>query len=124
MKKQSFFQKLKLAFLGIIETIQSQKHMQIHLLAAIITILTGLYLSITRIEWMILALTIGTVLMTETINTAIENCVDLYTKDYSKLAKTIKDVASGAVLLSVLTSLIIAYLIFFERIVTLLDKGA
>mgnify|MGYP006345401227 FL=1 len=49
-------------------------------------------------------------------NTAIEKTVDLVTTEYSPLAKIAKDVAAGAVLVSALNSIMVAYLVFFDRL--------
>ena len=60
---------LKIAF--------SEKHVKIHLIAAIVVITAGLYFHITVIEWCILLFCIGIVLALEIINTAIEHFVNL-----------------------------------------------
>ena len=57
------------------------------------------------------------VLTLEIINTSIERCVDLVTKDYRDLAKIAKDVAAGAVFVMSLFSVAIGICIFLPKII-------
>ena len=50
------------------------------------------------------------------INTAIENTVDLITKEKNEQAKIAKDVAAGAVLVSAIAAAIIGLIIFVPKI--------
>ncbi len=68
-------------------------------------------------EWCILVLMICLVLVLELINTAIERCVDLVTKDYRELARVAKDVSAGAVLVASMFSVVIGILIFLPKII-------
>ena len=66
-----------------------------------------------------LIITIFIVLIAETINTAVEKTVDLVTGTYHPLAKKAKNIAAGAVLLSAINALIMAFLIlgpYFVRL--------
>ena len=65
----------------------------------------------------ILVLLIGAVLAAETINTTIENLVDMYTKEYDEKAKIVKDTAAGTVLILAITSAIIGLIIFIPKII-------
>jgi diacylglycerol kinase len=58
-----------------------------------------------------LVLTIGIVLVTEIFNTAAEVLVDLVSPDYHPLAKQVKDLAAGAVLLSAMMAVVVGLLI-------------
>jgi len=50
-------------------------------------------------------------------NTAFERVVDLVTQEWHPLAKAVKDIASGAVLVLALTSVAIALCIFIPYLV-------
>jgi len=52
----------------------------------------------------------------EMINTAIEAAIDLSTSSFDIRAKIAKDVAAGAVLVTAATAVIVAYLVFADRI--------
>lgn len=56
------------------------------------------------------------VIITEVINTAIEETVNLITKEFHPIAKIAKDVAAGAVVLSALNAIIIASFIMIDKI--------
>ena len=77
-------------------------------------------LKVSIIEWGILVLVISMVLALEMINTAIERCVDLVTKEYKELAKNAKDIAAGAVLVMSMFSVVIGIIIFLPKIMNLL----
>lgn len=53
---------------------------------------------LSRTDWAVLAVASALVIGAELVNTAIENAVDLETKEYNEYAKRAKDAASGAVL--------------------------
>ena len=46
--------------------------MKIHYLAAVIVICCGFYFHITKIEWIVLLIVIGSVMSLEMVNTAVE----------------------------------------------------
>lgn len=97
---------------GIYVFIKSTHNAWIHLAILAIAVFLGIYFQITVVEWMMLVLAAGMVLVTEAINTAIEIDINLTSPDYHPYAKDTKDVAAGAVLISALTALIIGVFIF------------
>ena len=50
------------------------------------------------------------------VNTAIETVVDLYIDLYHPKAKIAKDVGAGAVVLSAINAVVVAYFLFFDKI--------
>ncbi len=55
-------------------------------------------------------------IVAEMFDSALEAAVDLSTRESSELARTAKDIAAGAVLVSAIGSLVIAFLILGPRI--------
>ncbi len=51
-------------------------------------------------------------MVTEVLNTSIENLVDLVSPGKNKQAGIVKDIAAGAVLLSALTAVVVAFIMF------------
>jgi len=100
------------AIRGILVAIASGRNMKIHIVAALMAVLTGWWLGINRWEWAIITISIFMVLAAETINTAVEKTVDLVTREYHPLAKQAKNLAAGAVLLAAVNAVIIGLLIF------------
>ena len=110
------------AFKGIDDVIEHEPNMKIHVVAAILVVIMAFILKVSIIEWIILVLLIGAVLAAETINTTIENLVDMYTKEYDEKAKVVKDTAAGTVLILAITSAIIGLIIFIPKIIYLLES--
>lgn len=115
MKK--LIKSFKYAIEGIYTGIKKEKNMKIHLSIMILVIIFGIILKINKIEWIICIILFGLVIALELMNTAIENTVDLITKEKTPLAKIAKDVAAGAVLVAAITSAIIGLIIFIPKII-------
>lgn len=110
----SLFLSFKYAWSGITYAFFTQRNFRIHLLVGSLAIALSLYLGLSPIEIAIIGLTIGAVLTMELLNTALESVVDLAVKQtYHELAKTAKDCAAGAVLISALAALLVAGSLLF-----------
>lgn len=118
-KNPNFFQSLKNAINGILCIIKTGKNIKIQLIFAIIAIIAGIIFKITSIEFLILVLTVFFVLVSEFMNTAIENLCDLYTTEYNEKIKVIKDIAAGAVTLSAIASVCVGLIMFLPKILRL-----
>jgi len=105
------FASFKYAGAGIMCAIQTQRNFRIHLGMTVLVIVLGLWLHLSRLEWSALALTIGAVLGAEIANTAAETLVDLASPAYNPLAKQVKDLAAGAVLVWAIVSVAVGLLI-------------
>ncbi len=108
------------ALSGAAVTLKTQPNAWIELIAAVVVIAAGWWLQIDRIEWAIIALTLGLILALESVNTAIEATVDLVSPEHHPLAKVAKDAAAGALIFAVLGSLGVAAAIFGPRILALI----
>ncbi|MGP4107236.1 diacylglycerol kinase family protein [Virgibacillus sp. L01] len=104
------------AWNGIKEVTKTERNFRIHLIATITVIIAGTIIHLTLIEWAILMLAIGLVLVAEATNAAVEKLIDYVKPEANPLAKTIKDVAASAVLLAALISLVVGLLIFLPKI--------
>ncbi len=103
---------------GIRVAIKEERNIKIQLFVAIGVVVLGLYLGITNTEWVAIIFCIGFVLVTELINTGIENLVDGTSLGKIHWAGKVKDIAAGAVLVASVISVIIALLIFIPYIFT------
>ena len=72
----------------------------------------GFALNISRLEWVIVIISIFFILGLELVNTALEAVVDLVSPEYHPVAKVAKDVASAAVLTSGVGGLVAGLVIF------------
>jgi undecaprenol kinase/diacylglycerol kinase (ATP) len=108
------------ALKGTFFALKEQQNMRIHAIAILVVTVVGIFLGLTAIEWSVIALAISTVIVTEMINTAIEDLVDLVSPEFNKKAGRIKDVAAGAVLLAAIVAAVVAVYIFGNKIFNLL----
>ena len=116
---KSRLQSFRCAIKGIMLMFREEQNAIIHLMIAIVAILAGIILNISVLEWGMIAFAIGFVLAAEAVNTAIERLVDMISPNYHEMARKIKDLAAGAVLLAALTAIIIGLIIFIPKIVGL-----
>jgi len=114
-------QRFSYAIQGVLYSIVDGTNMKIHLLAAICAIGMGIIADLSRLAWGLLSITIFMVLAAETINTAIERAIDLFSTERHPLAKIAKDLAAGAVLLTAVNAVIIAFILFGPYLVSLFE---
>ena len=86
----------KYAGTGILTAFKEERNMKIHFLTMLIVVILGFVFKINKLDWIFVILFLGTILSVELLNTAIEACVDLVTKEYNPLAKKAKDAGSAA----------------------------
>lgn len=99
------------AIQGFLWAVRTQRHMRYHCIIAVGVILAGLIFKVSALEFILLVFGVVLVLFAELINTACEALVDLISPDFHPLARRVKDVAAGAVLLVSVGVAIMGYLI-------------
>ncbi len=102
---------LKNALIGLLFCFRTQRNMIIHTVIGFIVILVAVFLKVPDTKFLFLLTAIAVVLVAEAMNTALEKTIDLYTKKRNYLAQTAKDVAAGAVLLSVLFAVTVGIIV-------------
>lgn len=126
MKLKKILESFNNAINGVIDTVRTQRNMKIHLLAALVVLIACFAFDISKIEFLILAITITLVIAAELFNTAIEAAIDMTTNYYHPLAKIAKNAAAGAVFITSVNALIVGYIIFWEKLsnisYTVVDK--
>ena len=121
MRKDPFYKSLGYAISGIIQCIQKERNIKIHLVFMFLVIICGFLFRLSITEWLVCILLFGLVISLELVNTAIEAVVDLCTQEYHPLAKIAKDTAAGAVLISAIASVVIGLIIFVPKILSLVS---
>jgi diacylglycerol kinase (ATP) len=112
----SLIQSFNYAFEGIIHVLRTQRNMRIHFAVALIVLIAGLAVDVSRLELIALLLAIAFVLIAEMINTALEAAIDVATTSFDPMAKLAKDIAAGAVLIATVTAVAVGYLVFSGEI--------
>ena len=115
LKNKNFIDAWKKAFSGIWYAVKTQTNLKIQLLIAIVVISCAIYFKLNVTECMSFAIML--VIITEVINTAIEETVNLCTDKFHPLAKIAKDVSAGAVVLAALNAVIIAIFIVISNVI-------
>ncbi|MGB9613226.1 MAG: diacylglycerol kinase family protein [Candidatus Margulisiibacteriota bacterium] len=112
---KKFIKSFKYARAGIEHAMRTQRNLWIHLGIGGIVLGVAFFLRVGLLEFSILTLTISFVLVTEMVNTAIEELVNILSPEHKVAAKLAKDVAAAAVLLAALGSVLVGALIFLPK---------
>lgn len=102
----------KVALIGIKTAIVEERNMCFDIFVGLMVVVIASILKVSKLEWCLLILMIGLVLMAEIFNTAIENIVDFICPHYDLKAKKIKDLSCGAVLVICMACACVGLLIF------------
>lgn len=111
MRSRNIIESFRFAFSGLGYALRTQRNTRIHLTIAAVAVVLGLWLGLSPTQWAVLALAIGSVLVSEMLNTVAEALVDLVSPGYHPLAKVVKDVTAAAVLLAAIISVIVGLLV-------------
>ena len=122
----TIFDSFNNAFEGIIHVLRTQRNLRIHFAIAVLVLVLALVVNVTKMELIVLLLSIAFVLIAEMLNTAIEAAIDIATTSFDPMAKLAKDIAAGAVLIAAVNALAVGYLVFSNKIAdrssTLLER--
>lgn len=97
--------------------------MRIHILVAILILLLGIWLNLGKTELILLSFAIALVLLSEMVNTTAELIINLVTERFNPLARIIKDVAAGVVLIASVNAVVVGYLIFSKYFSIPIEAG-
>jgi diacylglycerol kinase len=111
MRSRNIFESFRFAFSGLWYALRTQRNTRIHLIITAAVVVLGLFLELSYVQWAMVTLTIGFVLVSEMLNTVAETLVDLISPGYHPLAKIVKDVTAGAVLLAAIVSIVVGLLV-------------
>lgn len=109
---RKLLQSFRRAAAGILSVIRSERNIRIHLSFLCYVLFFAWYGQVPARQIPILFLCFGMVLSAELFNSAIEHFCDAAHPEYDPTVKTIKDIASGAVLLTAIAAAIAGLWIF------------
>jgi diacylglycerol kinase (ATP) len=115
-RAQTIFESFNFAVEGIIHVLRTQRNMRIHFLVAVVVLIAAVAIGVSRLELIALLLAIAFVFITEMINSALEQAIDVATTSFDPLAKLAKDVAAGAVLIATINAVAVGYLVFSGQV--------
>ncbi len=105
------------AFVGVSRVIASQRNMKLHMLSALMVMIVGMTLPFDLSIRSSLLFAVTAVWFAEILNTGLEALVDLFVRDFHRLAMLAKDAAAAGVLIISLG----AVLIFADVVITRWD---
>ena len=109
-----FFKSFKYAFRGIVYCINNERNMRIHTAAALYVFAFSHFFEITRTGYAVLLLTFALVMAAEMFNTVAEEITDMIAASYHPVARIIKDLAAGGVLVCALFAVGVGICLFWQ----------
>jgi len=104
---------------GLWRVIGEEQNFALELAIAVGVVLLAALSRFRAVEWAILILTIGLVLLMEVFNSAVERAADLLKPRLDIYVKEIKDIMAGAVLLVAATAVVVGVFLFGPRVIKL-----
>ena len=116
-KSQGFNKTFFNARKGFRLVFKSEMNIRIHLIIAVLVLISAYFFGFNYIEYCILLVAIAMVIISEMINTAIEFTLDsIYHNRYSRMVGMAKDISAGAVMIASIISATIGILLFCKHI--------
>jgi len=115
MKIRKLLDSFNYAIEGLVYSVRTQRNMKIHMAATMVILLACFFFNISKIEILIVTITITMVIVAEMVNTAIECALDATTNYYHPLVKIAKNVSAGAVLITALNAIVVGYIVFWDK---------
>lgn len=106
----------KYAINGIRDALKSEPNLSVHLLFGVVALIFAYFFKFTKLESIVLILTITLVITLELVNTIIEKLVDMYSKKISEEARVIKDISASVVFISSIMAVIVGAFLFIPKL--------
>ncbi|MFH1085071.1 MAG: diacylglycerol kinase family protein [Chloroflexota bacterium] len=115
-RKGALADSLRYAVEGLGYVVRHERNARIHLAMAIAVVALGLWLGLSLEQWAFMVAAIALVFAGEMLNTVVELLVDLICPDVNPLAKHVKDVAAGAILVASLAAALLGVMILGPKL--------
>jgi len=100
--KYTLFKNASYALDGLVHAVKTETSFKLELLIALVVLPAIYFMPFELIYKLILFITYFMIMIAELLNSAVENVVDLVTKEIHPLAKAAKDIGATAVLFTVI----------------------
>ena len=100
---------------GAYKLITTEHSVMVQSSLAVILIIAGFVLHISKEEWMMQILAFGLVLGIESLNTAVEKIADFIHPEFHDRIGFIKDIAAGAVMFAATAAIAVGLLIYVPK---------
>jgi diacylglycerol kinase len=115
-KMKRLIKSFNYAFRGLIKVFKEEGNFKIQTFLAVLAVFLGFILKIERFEWLVIVIVIGLVLLTETLNSAVERVSDALKPRIDSYVKEIKDIMAAAVVISATLAVIVGMIVFLPYI--------
>ena len=118
IRSRTRLQSLGDALRGLRDAWDTQPNLRVHCYAAGGVLALGLWFRLALLEWLWVSFAIGLVIFAELMNTAIEQTIDLAVGlAPDPLARQVKDISAGCVLVAASLSIVIGTLTFLPHLI-------
>lgn len=111
----SFLHRLRCAWKGIMCACRSERHLRVHLLVFIGVVCASWITVLSPWEWVAILMVSALVISLELMNAAFEKALDHLHPGHHEMIGQAKDIAAGAVLVSVIFSVLVGMWIFLPK---------
>lgn len=115
-----FIKSFSFALEGIKLAVQVDQNVRIHFVIGLSILIISILLKVNTFELLFILFSIFFVLITEMVNTAIEEMTNLIVNEHRMEAKIAKDVAAASVLLAAVFAAIAGLIILLPKVLNLL----
>lgn len=115
-RSRGWLEKFAGAFRGIRLATHRQSSFLVHVVMAILVVVAGAVLGVSRVEWCLLLLCITSVLAAETFNSSLEWMGKAVDRDHNSDLGVALDIASGAVLIGAIGAASVGLIVFLFRL--------
>lgn len=110
-------QSVKYATKGFWILITTENSIITQVIIGLIMTIFGFIMHISATEWMFQIISIGLILVAESLNTAIEKLADFIHPDYNKQIGRVKDISAGAAFFAAIFAVIIGLIIYVPKFI-------
>lgn len=108
---------LKFAFKGAFLLLTTEHSIMVQFSLGILVTVLGFVMDISTTEWMFQLITIGMVLVAESLNTGIEKLCDFVHIEYHDRIGFIKDISAGAATFAALIAIAVGLIIYIPKFI-------
>lgn len=105
------------AWEGVRYALKHHRSFGLQVLAGLLVVGVGLWMRLSKLEWLVLLMVTFAVLVAELLNTAVETALDYMAKEHHLDVKLAKDIAAAGVLVTAVGAAIIGLIIFLPYII-------
>ena len=109
---------LKFAIKGVWILLKSEPRIQVQTIIVILMTILGFVMELSSTEWLFQVLAFALVLVSESLNTAIEKICDFVNPEYDERIGIIKDISAGAVTFAAFFAIVIALILYLPKFIS------